>query len=652
MRFGRKIHIPVALELFLSLAPLWQPQHYTHFTYDSIVVRVSPITTKFYRGMMAFTFIPGPITKSAWTPTQLSSLPTSLLDASSTDAMEITIPYPHPVSKCVYADLAENFGNLCVWVMDPLAADSAPSITTSTSLQIEARFVNPQLHDPTPITQTIPAPVARTIKAPALGGFWLTQGPKTVSKESQEKSERGIISDTLNSISSIASSASVLPVVGGFASGLSVVSGAAASVFDWFGLSKPLNQSTPLYVNTGALPFRNTTSGVTNADPMSADILPYVSTDPHLLNSEIDECNIDTIAMTPSLIDRFEINNTLDKNHIGRIAVQPSYAWVLGKTYTPSNLAYAANFYKQWRGDIAFKMIIPASSMTRARLAITYNQQPLTEFSELARFMYVDIVGTTVIDGVIPWMQQFPYKDIQNPRGPGGAATNGHLQFWLITPLTSDTPGVDPLPLSLLVFAAATTNTQFAGLSTMSDYFTNATPAGFLGLDKSIKISRFLPEDNIHSIREILHRPSQTAIATVTSPTLFSVNIADTLRADPLLRYVFNKFRFYRGSVTVNLYFKAKAPPTLMVYDSNALIPANSRVWVPEREPICSVLLPFRHARCYHGTDAVYNLDENRRLTITHDNPDTTPYVLLFDISFNDDLSFGRNVGPPPMSLP
>lgn len=288
------VAMPIANELFLSLTSIVDVNEFLHFSFDAIKVRFTPVSNRFFRGALGLTYFPGQLPSTAnFNPTRLSSLPTAIFDASSTAAQEVSLPWTTPLPKLRLNQITHELGHLVVWVLSPLAQDTAPGVNTTITLCMEANFVNPQLHDPV-ASSPLPAAASRVLRTPPPGGFAGLQMPRkrsqtSVASESEAKAEKGTISSTLDTISTIASAASVVPVVGTFASGLSVVASAASSVFDWFGLSKPTNITIPYYANTGPVPFSNCLHGVVTGDSFSAELLPYVANEPHYVNSYTDE---------------------------------------------------------------------------------------------------------------------------------------------------------------------------------------------------------------------------------------------------------------------------------------------------------------------------------------------------------------------------
>lgn len=643
--------IPVANELIISLASVTNLTTFKHFTYDGIKVRLTPISNKYFRGCMGFVYWPGQLpADGALPPTRLTSLPISLYDASSTSAIEITLPWNRPIGKDQLWSMGTDYGYLVPIVLAPLVQDTAADITTFLKFNIEAAFVNPRLHDAVPVS-TLPSPVPRRPYSLAAGSFAGYQMPRraptSVHNEAERKAKEGTISSSLDTVAAISGAFAPLPVVGSFAAGLSVVASAASSVFDWFGLSKPNNLTIPHYANTGPLPYSNTLTGVTNGDTFAANAVPYVSTAPSLVNSYTDELNIDTTRLTPTLIATGKIPAVETASPLLTVAVNPYYGWLNGSAYTPSNLDFGSRPFWYWRGDISYKLLIPASSIATSRIAITHSLDKLTSFSESVRFVYVEIQGTTVVDFTIPWCVIEPYATNNNRFDDTPRPNNGYIQFWSISPVVGDGTAESLPPLTMLLFAAASENFETAGLQPIAESLANtATPQGLLGYTSSQSISNLIADDNVHSFRELLHRPYWINITPTASGPGFAISLKAYLMAHPLYKVLDSRFRYSRYSLTVTLRGPSTGNVIYIVKDGSS---SCSALWVPERSPEFTVTLPFVRSTGYFHTGAIFANQEDRSILI-RPTVAPAPLTLWMSITLGDDATFGRLLGCAPLT--
>lgn len=640
--------ICVPNELFLSHTTVTNMSTFKHFSYSEIKLRLTPVANKYFRGALGLTFWPGPLKSgSDMNPVRISSLPTAIYDASSTEAIEVSLPWTLPLPKVALSSVNEVCGFILMWVISPLVQDTAPGVTTKVVFNLEATFVDPALHDPIPVSN-LPLPVIRPVAFVPTGIFAGLQMPKrskTVNVEAEQKAEKGTISSTLDSVAAISSAASVIPVVGTFASGLSVVASAASSVFDWFGLSKPSNITIPTFVNTGSLPYANCLSGVTTGDVFAAEAIPYVSNEPSLVNSYTDELNMETMRLTPSLVATGTITDTGVEVLSKSIAVNPGYGWYSSPNFYPSNLDFGSRAFRLWRGDISYKIIFSSSALATCRVAITHSLTKLATFSEAVRFMYVDITGTTVVDGTIPWCLQDPYATAPTRFFDSiTSSPNGYLQIWQILPLTGDGTGATLAPLTYSVWASAPATFQTAALLPVSVAFVDTPmPQGFLGFESSLTLTKIAYDDDVHSFRELAKRPYWTYVPVTFAANRATLSLSNYLSTHPLFKHLMRRFRFYRGSLIISLRgFTALTDPSVIVMDGDR---ACSYLWNFERSPECTVTLPYARVNGFTDTGALYSLNEDRKLAFrTLVTTDAAAGVWM-SVNFADDMSFGRSLG-------
>lgn len=635
-------------ELLSSLASIVNITNFRHLSYDSVKVRFTPSTTKFFRGMLGITWIPGAYDKNNggfYTATALSNMPTTYLDASSMAAVEVACPWTLAIGKFSYSLNVQ--GHLVVWPVATLVAETAPSVSTSLPISIEANFENPRLHDPDCVPVVVPGPPARVTNNPASGNFYMSQSNRSASpveRESTLKAERGTISSLLDTTSKISSAASTLPLVGPFAAGLSVVSGAASHVAQWFGMSKPINQTITQFVQQQ--PSRDSCNfhGVTDAQSMSTDIQPFVSTEPHFVASQQDDLDFSITLKRPTLIRSVPTVITGGTpTLLAAIPVHPRYCWqTSANNFVSSNMDSIGSMFSTWSGDIGFKVIVPGSSMSRVRLALTYSWSKPASFSENMRYMYVEVDSTATIDAVIPWMQLTPYLQLPLTRGSSPTVfPNGYFSIFQITDVIGSEPGVTPPPLSVLVFATAGQNMTFAGyrqaLTGLDSYHPGvAFPQSFLGLSETVTFPRVLAEDNVRSYREILHRPLFCSQVTIPA----SANADLPLSTLPeVFKYILQKFRYYRGSCNVRI---TASPIAVFSRGTFATLTSSNGAsieWYPESCPVITVTLPFLISYGYLETGGLSPYQPVGTVNIS--NPLATSCTFFADVSFNDDFSAG-----------
>lgn len=665
MTFGRCLQFFPGAELWNSLATICNTTNFSYMSYRGVKVRFTPNTTKFYRGMLGITFVPhgrNSAYSNYLTPTGLSSLPTTYLDASSCTAVEYTYPWIHPHAKGIPADLqagTNGLGMLVLWVVDPLTCETAPGESSSITINMEATFIEPNLHDPINNGMPVPGAPPRVFAGPVVGDFAYAQGPgDSVSREAARKAKQGSISSALDTTAKIASTVSSLPVVGGFAAGLSVVASAASSVADFLGLAKPMSVVAPQWVQNNPLPYAAVLDGAVTGEVLSADQQPLVATEPSFVAADVDETSFLYMRARPTLIQRF-VTKTLASDTpelLGSFPVSPYYGWKTGAPsplFQPGNMAFEAAAKKRWRGSISYKFVIPANPLTRCRIAIMHALTKQATFTENSRYMYVDIEGTTVIDGVVPWVRREPTSPIPTLSSAGtytDDAANGYLHVFQVSNLIADSPSVTPAPLGVLVFANADDKLQYYGLRSPVGTRTlnrgTAPPAAFLGLENSVRFDRLLSEGDIMSIRQICHRIQRTGI-TITVPA--SATLAHTPSLPDDLFYFFTAFRWWRGSVSLT--FRLDSGPSAqkdfltVAYTTDGSTEDSDVKWFYNINPIQTFTMPYLDAQGASHTGSSYTMTGLPTISFVNSNA-TNPVVLSVSISFNDDLTLGVPIAP------
>lgn len=403
------------------------------------------------------------------------------------------------------------------------------------------------------------------------------------------------------------------------------------------------------------MPFTSTHDGLTTADVLSIDQQPFVATEPSFVAADVDEAAFMYRMERPQLIKRMTTLTMAGDTPLllGTVPVCPNYGFAAGVNFQPGNLALHAQSFKFWTGPLEYKIVIPANPLTRCRIAVMYSLNKQSTFSENSRYMYVDIEGTTVIDGVIPWCRSDPYGTIPDYSGGGSVSTNsvnGYLHFFQISNLVADTPAVTPSPLGMLVFAAATPDLKFAGvrfpvIGAAATLTRGVAQQNFLGLKSNVRIDRLLAEDNITSIRQLLHR-----IVQVGDITLGALGTTTTVVLSPPweIAWFLYSFKYWRGSFTAVLTAVDNCTDTQNVaIDSNAngsVANDHDVLWYPNMSPRFAFVIPYIEMKGYSDSGGVTPVSGMPRIMLT--NHAVASYKLRWSIAFNDDLSLGIPVAP------
>ena len=631
--------VPVVTELMDSLSSLCLYNNFAYVSYDSISLRVTPNTTRFFRGLLGFTFVPDErLTRPyAYTPSALSSLPTTYIDASSSETATISLPWSFPLGKVRPQDLPL-MGHVVIWVADRLAGELVPGTTQILPVALEAQFVGFKFFDPSSPVSLCPV-VSRTNASAAPGAFANAEGAgDDVSREAAAKSKSGVLSTTLDSLSGIASAASSIPAAAPFTGPVAMLTSGLSTVLKSFGFSKPPSEIAPApYYPAGDM-FFNSPSGLLPTNALSPDPNFLVSTDPRFLAETDDKTSLAALAGRKILIRSLSTVTTpiSGPTLLGTIPVRPGYCWKNNTARQYSGVSQVSRTFRSWSGDLQFDFVVPASSMTRMRFIITYSPTRPVSYSESNRFAVLEVSGTTSLTGVVPWTSRFPYLDLPTAsHNYNDDQANGFISVYQATDMISSDPSAPPAPLSVLVFCRGTEDLTFCRFQDAVRWpalLKRTLAQGFVGLADTVKYDRLLAECNVKSIREIAHLRHYLGDFTVTSTagaTFGGVNPPDTIA------YWLESFCYFRGSVNYHLYAADRSSPSTMHVELPLQTSGTFVKWYVETPSPLVVSVPYTHTDGYNRKSYILPA-----VSVFH-NGGLASLTFSVYVSYGDDLSLG-----------
>lgn len=604
---GYSKSLDIGTALLASIKDVVNFQNWIGVKYDYIGVTITPQTTAFWRGLLGVTSLPFNIAQagaSDLTPSMLSTMPTTYIDCSVNDAVTILFPWNSPQSFIPFEVVGAHH-SIVVWVAAPVTCDSAPGVSVSSHFKIDAQFVNPTFHIPNHgSARTFPTATWTTHAVPTGYSQMWAQGRRP-PEEAAAKSEKGVVTRALEAtagIASVASDVGIMPTFTGLAAG---VFNAAASFADNLGFDKPISVCAPQYVIDRPTQGFATFSGLSTTDVLSSSHEPYVGTDPELLASTVDMTSLDYLKSMPSLVGKTVLpHNVTTPTHIRSISVGPQHAWVStdNKKVMYSNLARVARCFNNWRGSIGYRIMVPANVYTKCVLAITHSLTPETTFNEDAPLCYLDVAQSKTVDFVIPWIQNTPYLPVQADGGAGSVykSSNGYINIFCLLANQGTTPGTNPKDLDLLIWQIGSSDTQLT--TYLNPFFpgsklTNTfnSPQGLFGYVGDVKLSGVVAEDDIQSLREIVHRPSFHHSATLVANTAYAVPKLSLLGSRNHWALLMSKFMYARGGVKYTLV--SRGAPTNGTVEIMASDPTKGEdaltLWDRTRSLVYEIFVPF-----------------------------------------------------------
>lgn len=649
---------PIANLLLGALATLVNLDLYRHLSYRSIGVRITSNTTSMYKGLMGVHFVPGDINSIHWkSQVGLTQFQSMYVDASSSEVMEMELPWVFTYPKITSSRVGRPAGQLCLYPHCPLRSDSNVGTDVSVVLTIEAWFNDPEMTDqvgtggfPLPPDAAANEVVIAFPRIVCQGRTKLvTQTPLVV--ESAEKSEKGALTTIAETVSSISEVLTPIPIIGSIAAGVNVVSSALGKVFDWFGLSKPISSSAPSFVTSVDNPFSETFHGLTVAQPLSTNVVPYVATEPKLVAEKEDVLSLLNIARTPSSIGVFNIPTiAVYGTKLFQVPVNPQEFFAgTGSQRFGSHLGYAASFFRAWTGDINYKFIFSSTKFQSMRIAIAWTPTAPAAYSQDYRQEKFDIVGTSTCDMIVPWVSKSPYRRMRTPNNTDTdlAMSNGFISVWCLAPIVNNTAAV-PSSIDCMVFSAAGISLRFAIYSspiippstTCPDLYYPMVAQGAFGATAMGVLGGVVDEDNVVSLRECAKRRAYITtwpMASAISQPLYGSATVNNLA------YILRKFRYFRGSFILNYFVAGSGQYFSITRDGSSAVESTQFRVNSTRCQEGNVVFPFMDVEGASGTGAFLgdsNFYPTAKLTSYLGYSGNVANVTL-SVCMSDDMSCG-----------
>lgn len=266
------------------------------------------------------------------------------LDAGSQEEVELVLPFYNDLD--VYEGLDTSRWRICLDVLNPLKG--------STNAEEADVIVYASLDD---IEMTLPS----------------AQG-----SESQEKSSKGLISGTLDTVSTIAGSLKNVPILSDIAGPVEWISSAASGVASFFGFSKPQNQKAIQPVLNLPGQCLGNVDGIDSGHQLAASVDNTIKQ----LDIE-DEMGISEFCKRQGLVSQGTWGFKDQKgHHIYLQEVKPfiEKVWSIGadqvRTYCP--LSFMSKFFLYWHGDITYRFSFAKNRFYSGKLLVSFHPGKVT----------------------------------------------------------------------------------------------------------------------------------------------------------------------------------------------------------------------------------------------------------------------------------
>jgi len=358
----------------------------------------------------------------------MSNCPTTFLSASTQEVIKFLVPYVSmkPFHKQDNNGNINETGSITIRVLNELSMIGAAS-TVNLTVSVFMKFVNVYYAAPTIHAQT---------------------------GESMEKTETGIVSETLNAVSGVSGFVSTLPLpnptmnIG--ASILSSIARKGATLARKMGYGKPQYTGYPevrTITDAGSLSLG---SGMYADQDLGMTVDNNVASTPNIFGRTDDEMILSRLAAKPGLALTSSFNSTTVHNQV--LLCQPVRPFT-GATWKNSNatpqykmmmtpVAAVAYNFRYWRGGMKYSLETICSKMVSCRLRVTWHptmsEAPSVgaiysddDLGDLISTVF-DVMGDTITNFEIPYLQDSMYSMVQEiPQMTGLPEENANGCFTL-----------------------------------------------------------------------------------------------------------------------------------------------------------------------------------------------------------------------------
>jgi hypothetical protein len=264
--------------------------------------------------------------------------------------------------------------------------------------------------------------------------------------EAKAKAKTGMISKTLETVSTITSGLSSVPYIGQYTKAFSRATGLAGQAAKMFGLDKPRTLDNGQLVNLNPNYHMNYGRGIDIFPSLGNDPENAISTAPIMGGIPADECTYAYLAGTGMI-------NSITTWLAGSTPIQT------GTTGTDANLVfcdYLKLMHNFWSGSHKFKMYFVATIYHAVRFVIYYADAPNSDWTKCYNKI-VEVQGTTEVEFTVPYAQ--------NSIMSTGVITNTPVWSVYVKILSwSQQVAAVSCPITIISYKAAASDMRYEGL--------------------------------------------------------------------------------------------------------------------------------------------------------------------------------------------
>jgi len=495
--------------------------------------------TPFQAGMLLLHFLPNINERESGTDLMYNSSlsakvqqPSVAIDCRDS-AVELRIPYVNSYNWFELKDAIHDWGNFYISVLSPLAVDASGQLTADVSLYLSFEDFE------------LAAPLCAQARRPR---------SKVISKgeaEAEAVMGGGPVSSALRTVSNIADAVSSVPSLSAYATPVAWAADLAAGVASWFGFSKPVMQTAPIYTYEQSNRYQTTTDGVDTSYPLTwrTDNTLRVLEDVSLRDE--DEMSFEflkrvhTLALpgTPTSYSLSWANSTTSGTSLttNPIYVSPTSIYFQNTstdgahvtTWKQGSPVFAlSQMFSHWRGSFKVRFKFVKTQFHTGRLQFTWTPghttltAPDLNTSILSLREIVDIRFCDEVTLELPYLITSPFLPISNT-GVTAGSYSGRLDVIVLNELRA--PETVSSSIEVLMFWFAGDDFEFNGADAGARYFppykAHAVPVldTVIG-DQAVPVKNSSPADECFgeyfcSIKQLLQRYTVIVVPNTLSGT-------------------------------------------------------------------------------------------------------------------------------------
>lgn len=343
---------------------------------------------------------------------QRTQLPHVELDLACDTEATLRIPFNNALNFFPFRSntVSNGFGAFGIFKIYPYSALVSPTGSTTCGYTLWANFEDIVLIGSA---------------APQSGrGFSSSVRSKNETDVEQATSGMGPISSSLMRLKKVSDIFTDVPLLSSYANMTSWYSEMLAGVASSFGWSKPVNLEHSLRITQNYLPYSANVDAPDQSFPLSFSYKNQVGKAMGFSGTDLDEMDFQFLCTIPTYFTTIPWSTQVTGTQLALYPLRPLAnlvtRTVTGRTVTDAApYQFVANFFRNWRGSMVFKLKLVKTEFHSGRLMISFSPYatPLngvgitTSNASYLHRQIIDIRDCNEFTFAVPFLSNQPYKD-------------------------------------------------------------------------------------------------------------------------------------------------------------------------------------------------------------------------------------------------